>query len=177
MSSKLMPPKPGAIARYGAHDLVRVLRIEADGPGIDSGQLPEEHGLAFHNGKRGLRSQIPQPQHGRSIRHHGHAVAFTGQPVGEGRVCGDRLAHAADARRIGHGKRIGAFDLKVACDMDFPALVCHENTVGQGEGSVAFRMLDAWQIRVGGLFSGFINDSHRWSGSPPIDIVHPMPAR
>ena len=177
MSSRLIPPKPGAMAAHDAHDLVRVLRIEANGPGIDPGQLPEKHGLAFHHGKRGLRPQIPQPQHGRPIRHHGHAVTFAGQPVGKGRVCGDRLAHAANARCIGHGKRIGAFDLKVAGDVDFPALVRHENPVGQGNGTAVFRILEALQIFVEGLFGGFISDSHRWSGSPPIDIVHPMPTR
>ena len=40
MSSRLMPPKTGAIAVDGRDDLVRVVRVQADRPGIDRRRTP-----------------------------------------------------------------------------------------------------------------------------------------
>ena len=74
MSSRLTPPKVGVQELHGPHDLVRVLRVQADGEGIHPGEGLEEHALALHHGHGGLRADVAQTQDGRPVGDDGHQV-------------------------------------------------------------------------------------------------------
>ena len=67
MSSRLMPPKPGAIALTRAHDLVDVLRREAEREGVDAAELLEQHRLALHHGHGGLGADVAEAEHGGAV--------------------------------------------------------------------------------------------------------------
>ena len=45
-------------------DLVGVLGVQADRPGVDPGELLEQRGLALHHRQRGGRADVAQPEHG-----------------------------------------------------------------------------------------------------------------
>ena len=68
MSSRLMPPKPGAIISTALHDLVGVLAGQADRPGVDVGEPLEQRRLALHHRQRGARADVAEAEHGASRR-------------------------------------------------------------------------------------------------------------
>ena len=99
MSSRLIPPKPGAMAPNRRDDLVLILRREADRPRIDSAEFLEEDGLALHHGQRGFRADVAEPEHRRAVGDDGDCVLLDRQVPDQLRVVGDR--HARHGRRPG----------------------------------------------------------------------------
>ncbi len=97
MSSRLMPPKPGAIRIDRLDDLVRVLRVEADREGVDAGELLEEHRLALHHRHCGLGSDVAEAEHGGAVADDGDRVAL--DRVLEGLARGPRRSRCRRARR------------------------------------------------------------------------------
>ena len=92
MSSRLMPPKPGAIALHDGDDLVGVLRVEAERPGVDAAELLEQQRLALHHRHRRLRPDVAEPEHGGAVGDDGDGVLLDRQVPGRVAVLGDRLA-------------------------------------------------------------------------------------
>ena len=84
-----------------AHDLIDVLRIEADGHGIDAREALEEDRLAFHDGQAGARADVAEAEHRRAVRHDGDHVALRRIVVDLLRVLLDLEARLRDARRVG----------------------------------------------------------------------------
>jgi hypothetical protein len=91
-------------------DLVDILGIQADGPGIDTCEPFEECRLAFHDGKRGSRPQIAESKDGGTISHHRNRIALDGQPPGVRRICRDRLADTRYAWCVDHRQVIPIAD-------------------------------------------------------------------
>ncbi len=64
-----------------AHDLVDVLRREADREGVDAAELLEEHRLALHHGHGRLGADVAEAEHGGAVGDDGDRVALDGQRV------------------------------------------------------------------------------------------------
>ena len=82
---------------HGAHDLVDVLGVEAERPGVDAGEPLEQRRLALHHRQRGLRPDVAEPEHGRAVGDDRDRVALDRQPAGVAR--GSRRSPGRPARR------------------------------------------------------------------------------
>src|SRR5690606_4414016 len=71
------------------HQLVRVRLVDLDVKYVDSGKLLEKNGLALHDGLRGKRPNVTQPQYRRAVGDYAHQVAASGITEGVHRVFGD----------------------------------------------------------------------------------------
>ena len=107
MSSRLMPPKPGAIALTMRDDLVGVLGRQRQRPGVDAGELLEQHRLALHHGHRRLGADVAQAEHGRAVGDNRDGVLLDRQRTRLLVVLGDGQADAGHARacRPSRGRR------------------------------------------------------------------------
>ena len=107
MSSRLMPPKPGAIAVDGRDDLVGVGGRQADRPRVDAAELLEQHRLALHHGHRRLRADVAEPEHGGAVADDRDRVVLDRQVPDLARVLGDRRRRRAPrpACRPSRGRR------------------------------------------------------------------------
>ncbi len=107
MSSRLMPPKPGAIAFTIGDDLVGVLRVETDRPGVDAAELLEEQRLALHHGHRRLRADVAEAEDGGSVGDDGDGVLLDRQVPGRVGVGVDRHGRPVPPRacRPSRGRR------------------------------------------------------------------------
>ena len=85
-----------------AHDLVHVLRREADGEGVDPAELLEEDGLALHDGERRLGAHVTEPEHGRPVGDDGDGVLLDRERPDLRGVLGDRRRDPRDSGRVGH---------------------------------------------------------------------------
>ena len=83
-----------------AHDLVHVLRVEADGDGVDAGEALEENRFALHDGQACARANVAEAEHGRAVRDDGDHVALRRVVVDHLRVLLDLEARRGDARRV-----------------------------------------------------------------------------
>src|SRR5512146_2844170 len=114
---------------YGSDNFIGVLAVEADGPGIDPCQLLKEHGLSFHDGKGGFRTEVAESQHGRSVRDDGEAVALGGEGIGFGLVLRDGLRYPSDAGGVDHRQHIARGDRKFTLHLDLATEVQEEDAV------------------------------------------------
>ena len=62
-------------------DLIGVLAVQADRPGVDVGEALEQGRLALHHGQRGVRTDVAQAEHGRAVGDHRDGVPLDGQPA------------------------------------------------------------------------------------------------
>ena len=72
MSSRLMPPKAGAIFTTVLDDLFCILCIKTDWEGIYPAKLLKENSLSFHNRHSCLGTDIAQSQYGTSVGDNGN---------------------------------------------------------------------------------------------------------
>ncbi len=91
-------------------DLVGVLGVEADRPGVDTGEALEEGRLALHDGQRGHRADVAETQHGGAVGHDCDGVALDGEAARVLGVLGDRHAHAGHARGVDHREVVTVAD-------------------------------------------------------------------
>ena len=129
---------------HGAHDLVGVLGVQADRPGVDAGEPLEQRGLALHHRQRGLRPDVAEPEHGRAVGDDRDGVALDGEPPGVGLVRRDRQADPRDARRVDHRQVVAVADRVLGRHLDRAAEVHEEGPVGD---LVHVDALDAAQLR------------------------------
>ena len=85
----------------GAHDLVHVFALDAQGEGVHPCKLLEQHAFALHHGHARLRADVAQPQNGGAVGDHGHQVVAAGELKGLFRVVADGQAGLRHPRRIG----------------------------------------------------------------------------
>ena len=97
MSSRLMPPNAGAISLTVAHDLVGVVRVQADRERVDAGELLEQAALALHHRHRRTRSDVAEAEHRGAVGHDGDGVAL--DRVLERALSGRRRSPGRRARR------------------------------------------------------------------------------
>jgi hypothetical protein len=57
---------------HGLDDLVDVRAVQGDRNRVHATELLEQDRLALHHREGGLGSDVPEPQHGRTVRHDGH---------------------------------------------------------------------------------------------------------
>ena len=107
MSSRLMPPKVGAISFDRLDDLLGVLGVEADREGVDAGELLEQHRLALHHRHRRLGADVAEAEHGAAVGDDGDRVLLDRVLEGLGAVLVDVRADPGDARacRPSRGRR------------------------------------------------------------------------
>ena len=156
MSSRLMPPKPGAIALTTRDDLVGVLGVEADRERVDAGELLEQHRLALHHRHRRARADVAEAEHRGAVGDDGHRVALDRVLEGLVGIVVDRRADAGDARRVGHREVVARLQRALVVQLDLAADVEHERAVGgvehAGAGDRVDRVGQPRPVgRVGGL--------------------------
>ncbi len=61
---------------YGINKLIGILRIQADGKGVNASQVLKKESLAFHDRQGCLRANVAQPQNTRAVGYYGHKVGF-----------------------------------------------------------------------------------------------------
>ena len=115
MSSRLMPPKPGAMWLDGGDDLVGVLGVEADRERVDAAELLEQQRLALHHRHRRLRADVAEAEHGAAVGHDGDGVALDRVLEGLVAVLGDRAADPRDAGRVGHREVVARAQRRACC--------------------------------------------------------------
>ena len=69
-------PETGCDDLHGAHDLVDVLRVQADRPGVDAGEALEQRRLALHHRQRGARADVAEPEDRDAVGDDRDRVAF-----------------------------------------------------------------------------------------------------
>ena len=107
MSSRLIPPNPGAIALHHGDDLVRIAGVEADRERVDAGELLEQHRLALHHRHRRARADVAEPEHRGAVGDDRDGVALDRVLEGLVGILVDRAADPRDARacRPSRGRR------------------------------------------------------------------------
>ena len=119
----------GSDELHGLDDLLRVLGVEADGKGIHSGQLLEEHGLALHHRHRRLGADVAEPEHRGAVGDDGHRILLDGEREGALRVFLDRHAHAGHTGRVGHGEIVARPDRHLAAHLDLATEMHEEGAI------------------------------------------------
>ena len=114
---------------HGAHDLVDVLGVEADRPGVDVGEPLEQRRLALHDRQRGGRADVAEPEHGRAVGDDGDGVALDRQPPDVVGLRGDGQADPGDAGRVGHGQVVAGAQRHLRAHLDLAAEVQQEGPV------------------------------------------------
>ena len=102
----------------GADDLVDVLRVKADGDGINAGKALEQDGLALHDRQAGTGTDVAEAEDGAAVRHDGDRVALVGVVVDFIVVLLDLEAWSRDARRIGQCQVLGLLEGDFAVHLD-----------------------------------------------------------
>jgi len=69
-------PEDGLNSGYGVHYDRRVLGIDSNGKGIDSGKVLEEYGFSLHHRYGSQGPYVSQTQYRGSISYHRHQIAF-----------------------------------------------------------------------------------------------------
>ena len=94
----------GSELLHDVDDLIRILCVQADRPGIEAGKALHEKGLALHDGKSRRRADVAKAQHRSAVGDDGNGVALSGVAIGILRVLLDLQARLCNARRVGKGK-------------------------------------------------------------------------
>jgi len=115
------------------HDLVGVPGAEADRPGVDPGELLEEHRLPFHDGHRRLGADVAEAQDRGPVGDDGHEMPDGGEPAGQGGLVLDLETDFGHSRRIDAAERRDVVDLVTAADGDLPSLVRLQDLVADFE--------------------------------------------
>ena len=127
MSSRLMPPKDGAMPLDGLDDLVRVGRVQHDRDGVDPGELAEQRRLALHHRQGGERADVAEPEHGRAVADDGDQPRAPGVVAGQLLVLVDRGADLGDPGRVGQRQRLAVGERQRAAHHQLAALVHAEH--------------------------------------------------
>ena len=129
MSSRLIPPKVGAISRTASTISLRVVGVEADREGVDPGELLEQHRLALHHRHRRLGPDVAQPEHRGAVGDDGDGVPLDRVVEGLRAVRVDLHADAGDARRVGHREVVARLQRVLVVLLDLPAAMHRQRPV------------------------------------------------
>ncbi len=121
--------EPGRDQLHRADDLVGVLAVQADRPGVDVGEPLEQGRLALHDRQRGVGTDIAQAEHGRAVGDHGHRVPLDGQAARVLPVPRDRHRDPPHARGVGHRQVVPVPQRHLGAHLDLPAQVEQERAV------------------------------------------------
>ena len=133
MSSRLMPPNPGAIARTILTISSASLVSRQRGNASTSAKALKRRALPSITGIAALRTDVAQPEHRRAVRDDGDRVLLDRQGVRLLGIVVDRHADAGDAGRVGHREVVARLHRHLAADLDLAAEVHEEGPVGDVE--------------------------------------------
>ena len=143
MSSRLMPPKVGAMRATVSMISSGSRGVEADREAVDAGELLEQQRLALHDRHGAERADVAEAEHRGAVADDGHGVLLDGELVGELGLGLDGLAHPGDTRRVGHRQVVAVADRHAGDHLDLAAVV-------HGEGAVLpAQQLDALRVAHG----------------------------
>ena len=157
MSSRLMPPKPGAMRRTVSTISSGSLVSRQIGKASTPGELLEEHRLALHDRHRRLRADVAQPEHGGAVGDDGDRVALDRVLEGLVAVLGDRHADARDARRVGHREVVARLERLLVVLLDLAPDVQQEGAVGGVDDAHALDGVDRGGDRLPLLVVGGVD--------------------
>ena len=137
-------------------DLVRVLRVEAERPGVDAAELLEQERLALHHRHRGLRADVAEAEHGGAVGDDRDGVLLARQVPRELAIGGDRLADARHAGGVRHREVVARLDRDLRLHLDLAAEMHQECAIGDVLDLDAFDPANALDdplemLRVGGV--------------------------
>ena len=124
-------------------DLVRFLGGQADGEGVDAGELFEEHRLAFHHRHRRLRPDVAEPQDGRAVGDDRDGVLLHRQGERALTIFFDGQADPCDPGGVRHREVVARTNGHLALDLDLAAKVHEKRAVGDVDDPQARRLLQA----------------------------------
>ena len=130
MSSRLMPPKTGAIA-----DTIRTIS-SASFVARHTGQasIPPNSlnriALPSMTGSAASGPMSPEPEHGAAVGHDSDGVVLDGQVPDLRGIVRDRLRDTGDTRRVRHRKVIAGLQRSLRDDLELAAQVHQERPVG-----------------------------------------------
>jgi hypothetical protein len=101
----------------------RRIDVQGNGKGIDSCELLEQQGLAFHDRQRGFRANVAETQHRGAVGDNGNGVCLDRQLAHLRRVLGNSAAHSGNAWRVGHGQFVTSAQSDLRDHLDLAALV------------------------------------------------------
>ena len=130
MSSRLMPPKPGAIAVTAATISSVSFVARQIGHASTRAELLEQHRLALHHRHRRLGPDVAEPEHRRPVAHDRDRVLLDRQVPDLALVLGDREADPRDAGRVGHRQVVARLQRRLGRHLDLPAEVEQERAIG-----------------------------------------------
>ena len=113
-----------------SHDLVHVLRREADGEGVDPAELLEEDCFALHDGERRLGAHVTESEHGRPVRDDGDGVLLDGERPDLRGILGDRRRDPRHSGRVGHRQVVARLERLARRDLELASEVHEERPVG-----------------------------------------------
>ena len=123
MSSRLMPPKVGAISSTALMISSASWVSRQIGKASTCGELLEQHRLALHHRHRRLGADVAEAEHGAAVGDDGDGVLLDRVLEGLGAVGVDVLADPGDARRVGHREVVARLQRVLVLDRDLAAAV------------------------------------------------------
>ena len=134
-----------------------VLRVDADGVGVDVAELLEQHRLALHHGHAGGRADVAQAEHRGAVGDHRDHVPLEGEVERLLAVLRDRPAHPGDARHVGGREVVAVLERHPDGHLDLAALVHPEGAVERGEHPHAVEPAGGGDDRVRVLLVGRVH--------------------
>ncbi|OPY14478.1 MAG: hypothetical protein A4E74_02361 [Syntrophus sp. PtaB.Bin075] len=139
------PSETGGNPFYSLDDFFRIFCIQADGEGVNAAEAFEQYGFPFHDRQRGFRTDIPEPEDGRSVGDDRNGVFSDGQIIGSFDILRNSEGYPRDAGGIGHGQVIAVCHWNFADHLDFPSRVPEKGAVNHIKGSESFQGSDGFQ--------------------------------
>ena len=124
------PAEHGGDRHHRAHDLVDVLRRQADRPRVDTAELLEQDGLALHHRQRSFGADVAEPEHGRAVADDGDGVLLDRQRPDLRGIRGDRGRDTCDAGRVGDREVVARLERRSRRHLELAAEVGEERAVG-----------------------------------------------
>ena len=108
--------KGGRNGLAGRNDAGCIVGVDADGEGVHTAELLEQHGLALHDRQTGFRANIAQAQHGGAVGDDRHHVALEGVLIHIIGVFLDPAAGLGHTGGVGGGQVVAGGDFHLAHD-------------------------------------------------------------
>ncbi len=137
MSSRLIPPKVGAISLTVWMISSGSLVARQIGKASTSRELLEEHRLALHHRHRRLGADVAEAEDGGAVGDHRDGVRLDREVEGLGLVLGDVLADAGHAGRVRHREVVAGLQRVLVVLLDLALLVHLEGAIGEAEHACA----------------------------------------
>src|SRR5436190_4061235 len=115
------PAEDGRDGLHDGDDLVHVFGGQAEGEGVDSGELPEDERLALHDGLGPIGPDVAEAEYGGAVGHDRHAALLDGERIRLLGILVDGHADAGHTRRVRHREIVAGLDGDLAPHLDLPA--------------------------------------------------------